>query len=75
MIAMLDKTSFYLYSNLFPVLIRAQDLVYQYSYWNKSLLLLLFIKCTVLLISMETNLRPFKNQAYTELLVLPFIKL
>ena len=58
-------TSFYLYSKLFPVLIRAQDLVYQYSYWNKSLLLFLFIKCTILLISTETDLRPFKKQAYT----------
>ena len=44
MTATLDKTSFYLYSKLFPVLIRAQDLVYQYSYWNKSLIAIAIYK-------------------------------
>ena len=71
----LDKFSFPLYTKLFPVLNRAQDLVYQYSYWSKSLLLLPFMKCTTLLISMETYLRPYKKQAYIELLALSFIKL
>ena len=63
MSATLDKYSFPLYTKLFPVLHRAQDL-----------LLFLFIKFTTLLVSMETDLRPFKKQAYPKLLALPFIK-
>ena len=37
-------TSFYLYSKLFPILIRAQYLVYQHSYWNPEFIVVAIYK-------------------------------
>ena len=49
MTTILDQSSFHLYDKLFLDLHRGHDLVYQHSYWNKSFLLLLFLKSKTLL--------------------------